>query len=116
MILKREGYYDEQNARGGTFDITGTAAVTDKQIWGFNASEGAVLEVIKGVKVGTTNVSTLTEIRALKEDISAILLTTLIDPLFGGVIYCVDGYIITSIKLTSGSLHCYKQPTQITAA
>jgi hypothetical protein len=115
MILKREGYYDEQNARGGTFDITGTSAVTDKQIWGFNASEGAVFEVIKGVAIGT-NVSTLTEIRAAEVDVPLIFLTALTDELFGSVIYTVDGYIITSIKLTSGSLHCYKQPTQITAA
>jgi hypothetical protein len=113
MILKRGTYFDEQNARGGTFDITGTIAVVNKQFWGFNASEGAVLEILKGVAIGT-KVTTLAEIRTAEVDISGVLLTTVSDPLFGGVIYTADGYIITNIKLTSGSLHPYKQLEQIT--
>lgn len=103
---------DELVARGGSFDITGTSAVVNKQFWGFNASEGAVLEAIKGIALKST-ASTIAQIRSAEVDVSALFLTTVTDPLFAGVIYRVDGYIITSIKLTSGSLHCYKQMNQI---
>jgi hypothetical protein len=111
---KYDSQLDEALARGGSFDITGTTAVVNKQFWGFNASEGAVLEAIKGIPLGST-ASTLALIRTAEVDISAGFLTTVTDPLFAGVIYRVDGYIITSVKLTSGSLHCYKTKTQISA-
>lgn len=114
MILKYDSQMDELLARGGSFDITGTDAVVNKQIWGFNASDGAVLNAIKGVAIGT-NVADLAAIRAAEVDISAALLTAGTDPLFAGSIYRADGYIITSIDLTSGSLHCFKTKNQITA-
>ena len=114
LILKFEPYEDEALARGGSFDITGTTAVVNKQFWGFNASDGAVLEAIKGVAV-ETKVASLAAIRAAEVDISGIFLTTVTDPLFAGVLYRADAYIITSIKLTSGSLHCYKRVNQISA-
>ena len=104
---------DESLLRGGSFDITGTSEVLNKQFWGFNASDGAVLESIKGIPLGS-QASTLALIRIAEIDISGILLTTVSDPLFANVPYRADGYIITSIKLTSGSLHCYKIKTQIT--
>lgn len=103
---------EELLARGGTFDITGTAAVTGKQFWGFNASDGAVLDTIKGIPLKST-ASTYELITAAEVDISEVLLTAGTDPLFAGVIYRADGYIITNIKLTSGSLHCYMTKTQI---
>ena len=112
--LKFEGYQDELLARGGTFDITGNTAVTNKQFWGFNASDGAVLAAIKGIPVNTA-VTTLAEITTAEVDLAAHFLTALTDPLFAGVIYRVDGFIITSIDLTSGSLHCYKSLKQISA-
>jgi len=105
---------DELVAKGGSFDITGTTAVTDKQFWSFNASDGAVLEVIKGIPLKST-ASTLAQITAAEVDISGYFLTTLTDPLFANVVYRADGYIITNIKLTSGSLHCYKKMDQISA-
>jgi len=105
---------NELLARGGTFDITGTDAVTNKQSWGFNASDGAVLAVIKGIPLKTA-VTTLAGITAAEVDLQDFFLTALTDPLFAGVIYRVDGYIITNVQLTSGSLHCYKTNTQIIA-
>ena len=115
-IFKFEGYEDELLARGGTFDITGTTIVENKQFWGFNASDGAVLAAIKGVPVSTTTkYADLAAIRTAEEDISALLLTAGTDPLFAGVLYRVDGYIITAIDLTSGSLHCYKTLAQVSA-
>jgi hypothetical protein len=112
MIFKYDSQLDELLARGGSFDITGTNAVTTKQFWGFNASDGAVLNAVKGVPLNTS-CSTLAQITAAEVDISAVLLTGATDPLFAGVIYRADGYIITNIDLTSGSLHCYKMKTQI---
>lgn len=114
MIHKYDDQLQELLARGGTFDITGTNAVTNKQFWGFNASDGAVLNVLKGIPVNS-NVTTLAGITAIEVDLLPILLTTGTDPLFAGVIYRVDGYIITNIDLTSGSLHCFKTKNQITA-
>lgn len=105
---------DELLARSGTFDITGTNAVTNKQFWGFNASDGAVLNAIKGIPL-KTSVTTLAEITAAEVDLTGYFLTGASDPLFAGVIYRVDGYIITNIDLISGSLHCYKTNTQISA-
>ena len=105
---------DELVARGGTFDITGTNAVTNKQFWGFNASDGAVLDTLKGIPE-ETSVTTLASITAAEVDLSAVMFTALSDPLFASVIYRADGYIITNVKLTSGSLHLYKTQTQITA-
>jgi outer membrane protein assembly factor BamB len=109
-----DGHADDLLARGGTFDITGTGAVTNKQFWGFNASDGAVLDTLKGIPV-TGSLETLAEITAAEVDISGILLTAKTDPLFAGVIYRVDGYIITNVKLTSGSLHCYKTKNPVSA-
>jgi hypothetical protein len=105
---------DELLARGGSFDITGTTIVENKQFWGFNASDGAVLAAVKGIPLKTVTAD-LAAIRTAEVDISTMFLTTVSDPLFAGVIYRVDGYIITSIDLTSGSLHCYKTMVQISA-
>ena len=113
-ILKFEDYNVELLARGGSFDITGTSAVINKQFWGFNASDGAVIDTIKGVAV-ETKVANLAAIRSAEVDIAGIILTGGTDALFGGVIYRADGYIITYLKLTSGSLHCYKRVNQISA-
>jgi len=115
MIFNYDSQMDELLARGGSFDITGTTAVTNKQFWGFNASDGAVINAILGVPL-KTSAATLTAIRAAEVDISALILTGASDPLFAGCIYRADGYIITSIDLTSGSLHCYKTKEQVTAA
>jgi len=114
MILKFDSQTDELLARGGSYDITGTDAVENKQFWGFNASDGAVIAAIKGVAVGTA-VATLAEIRAAEVDISSLITNDLTQGLFAGVIYRADGYIITSIDLTSGSLHCYQMMTQISS-
>jgi len=103
---------DELVARGGSFDITGIAAVLNMQAWGFNASDGAVLAVIKGIPINNT-ASTLAQIRAAEVDLASYFLTALTDPLFAGTIYRVDGYIITKFQLTSGSLHLFKTKTQI---
>lgn len=112
MILKYEGYYDEMLARGGSFDISGTEPVIDKQFWGFNASDGAVINAIKGVPV-RTSVTTLAGIRTAEVDISAIISNDITQGLFSGVIYRADGYIITNIDLTSGNLHAFKTKDQI---
>ena len=114
MILKYDSRTDELLARSGSYDITGTDAVIDKQFWGFNASDGAVIAAIKGVALKTA-VDTLAEIRAAEVDISAVITNDLTQGLFAGVIYRADGYIITSIDLTSGSLHCYQMMTQISS-
>lgn len=106
--------FSELLAVGGSFDITGVGAVTNKQFWGFNASDGAVLAVIKGIPLKTV-VTTLAGITAAEVNLAAYFLTDLTDPLFAGVIYRVDGYVITNIQLTSGSLHLYKKETQISA-
>jgi hypothetical protein len=103
---------DELLARDGTFDITGTGAVTNKQYWGFNATDGTVIASIKGIPLKTV-VTTLAQIRTAEEDISALVVTSLAAGLLGGLIYRVRGYVITSIQLTSGSLHTYLQETQI---
>lgn len=113
-ILKYDSQSDELLVRGGSFDITGTDAVINKQFWGFNASSGAVLNVLKGVAINTS-VANLAAIRAAEIDLTGLLLTGATDPLFAGVIYRVDGYIITNVDLTSGSLHCYKTKAQISA-
>jgi len=105
---------DEIMARGGTFDITGTTAVTNKQYWGFYASDGAVINTIKGVPLKTT-LTDLASITAAEVDISGVLLTTVSDPLIGGTLYRADGYIITNVKLTSGTLHCFKTVNQISS-
>jgi len=112
MILKYNNETEELLARGGTFDITGTNAVTNKQFYGFDADAGTVLSAIKGVAIGTA-ITTLAAITSAEVDISALLLTTVTDPLLAKF-YRVDGYIITYIKLTSGTLHCYKTKAQIT--
>ena len=112
--LQYDEQIDELLARGGSYDITGTDAVEDKQFWGFNASDGAVIHAIKGIPVKTA-ATTLAHIRAAEVDISAIITNDLTQGLFAGVIYRADGYIITSIGLTSGSLHAYKTNNQISA-
>ena len=114
MNLAFDEQLDELLARGGSYDITGTNAVEDKQFWGFNASDGAVVAAIKGVALKTA-VTTLAGIRAAEVDISAIITNDLSQGLFAGTIYRADGYIITSIDLTSGSIHAYKTNTQISA-
>ncbi len=113
MIANYDSQTDEIVARGGTFDITGTTAVTNKQFFGFDASDGAVLSVLKGIPV-KTSVATFVAITAAEVDLGAFLLTSLTDPLLAKF-YRVDGYIITNIKLTSGTLHCYKIKTQISS-
>jgi len=113
MYANYDSQTDEIVARGGTFDITGTTAVTNKQFFGFDASGGAVLSVLKGIPL-KTSVATLAQITAAEVDLGAILLTTLTDPLLAKF-YRVDGYIITNIKLTSGTLHCYKIKSQISS-
>jgi hypothetical protein len=72
------------------------------------------MDTIKGVPINTV-CANLAAIRAAEVDISALFLTTVSDPEFAGCIYRVKGYIITSIKLTSGSLHCFMTKTQISA-
>ena len=114
MNLLFDEQMDELLARGGSYDITGTDAVIDKQFWGFNASDGAVINAIKGVAL-KTSVTTLAGIRAAEVDISSLITNDLTQGLFAGVIYRADGYIITSIDLTSGSLHCFKTKAQISA-
>jgi hypothetical protein len=114
MILLFDEQLDELLARGGSYDITGTDAVIDKQFWGFNASDGAVIAVIKGVALKTA-VTDLASIRAAEVDISAIITNDISQGLFAGTIYRADGYIITNIDLTSGSLHAYKTNAQISS-
>lgn len=112
MILNFDSEVEEMTARGGSFDLTGTAALTSKQFWGFEASSGAVLNTLKGVKIGTA-VTTLAAITSAEIDVTGLLLTGATDALFGSTVYRVDGYIITNVKLTSGSLHLYKIMQQI---
>ncbi|TSA56917.1 hypothetical protein D4R42_02660 [bacterium] len=104
---------DEIVAKGGTFDITGTDAVTNKQYWGFDADADTVLAVIKGIPLKTA-VTTLADITSAEVNLASYFLTTLTDPLLAQF-YRVDGYIITNIQLTSGTLHCYKVKEQITS-
>jgi hypothetical protein len=113
MIFKFDSNSDEDLARGGTFDITGTGAVIDKQFFGFIPSEGAVLAVIKGVPV-RSSLSTLTAIRAAEVDLASFFLTALTDPLTADF-YRVDGYIITNVQFTSGTGHFFKTLNQVTA-
>ena len=113
MYANYDNQADEIVARGGTFDITGTNAVTNKQFFGFDASDGAVLSVLKGIPI-KTSVTTLAGITAAEVDLASYLLTALTDPLLAKF-YRADGFIITNIKLTSGTLHCYKIKTQISA-
>jgi len=103
---------DELLARSGTFDITGTAAVSNKNFFAFTPSDGAVLEAIKGIPLKSA-ASTTTEITSAEVDLATYFLTTLTDPLVNEL-YRVPGYIITHIKLTSGTIHGYlaeDQPT-----
>ena len=113
MITKYDSEVEESLARGGTYEINGTNAVTSKQFWGFSASDGAVIDTIKGVALKTA-VTTLATITAAEVDISAIVTNDLSKGLLSGVLYRADGYVITYVKLTSGSLHCYKLINQIT--
>jgi hypothetical protein len=114
MKVLFDNQIDELLALGGTFDITGTGSVTNKQFWGFNASDGAVLNILKGIPLKTA-ITNLASITAAEVDLTGMILTNGGDPLFGGLIYRVDGYIITNVKLTSGSLHLYKTNNQITS-
>ena len=114
MIHAYDTPINELLARSGSFDLTGTSAMITKQFWGFNASDGAVLDTIKGIPLKST-VSTYALITASEVDLSALVVTLKATGLIGGVIYRVPGYIITNLKLTSGSLHCYLQPKQIIA-
>lgn len=104
---------DELLGRGGTFDITGTTAVTDKKFMGFRADAGAVLEAIKGIPLKSAAASAA-QITAAEVALEDYFLTALTDPLLADF-YRVRGYIITYIKLTSGTLHCFEmkdQPTE----
>jgi len=115
MIFKFDSPEEENVAAGGTFDITGTGAVIDKQYFGFAPSAGAVLAVIKGVKVSnTTNLYTLAEIRDVEVDLAGFVLTALTDALTEDF-YRVDGHIITNIQFTSGTGHFYKMIHQVSA-
>jgi len=114
MTIVFDKQLDELLARGGTYEITGVVAHVSGQYWGFNASDGAVVAAIKGLPLKTV-VTTLAGIRAAEVDLSTLLTNNMAIGLFAGVIYRIDGYVITSITLTSGSLHAYKTNTQITA-
>jgi hypothetical protein len=114
MILNFDSHLDELLAKGGTFDITGTSTVEDKQFWGFNAEEGTVINAIFGVPV-KTSVTDTDDVRDEEEDIAALILTGDSDELFGGVLYRAPGYIITSIDLTSGSIHGFLLKNQVPA-
>jgi hypothetical protein len=111
-------FYDQELqeivARGGSFDLTGTTALTTQQFWGFSSSDGAVIDTIKGIPVKST-ANTRALITAAEVDLKGFFLTGVSDPLFAGVPYRIDGYVITNIKLTSGSLHLYRKMQQITA-
>jgi len=103
---------DELLARWGTFDITGTAAVSNMNFFAFTPSDGAVLEAIKGIPLKSA-ASTTAEITAAEVALESYFLTGLTDPLLNEL-YRVPGYIITHIKLTSGNVHAYltkDQPT-----
>lgn len=115
MIFKYDSPEEEAIAKGGTFDITGTGAVIDKQFSTFTPSDGAVLAVIKGVPA-TENIilNTLSEIRDAEVDVTTVFLTALTDALTADL-YRVDGYIITYIQLTSGTIHAYKTINQVSA-
>jgi len=105
-------HIDELLARWGTFDITGTTAVSNQNYFAFTPSDGAVLEAIKGIPLKSA-ASTTAEITAAEADLASFFLTALTDPLVNEL-YRVPGYIITHIKLTSGSIHAYlteDQPT-----
>lgn len=114
MNLLYDSQTDELLARGGSYDITGVAAHVSGQYWGFNASAGAVISDIKGVALKTA-VTSLAEIRSAEVDISTVITNDISQGLFSGSPYRADGYIITSVTLTSGSLHAYKTNTQISA-
>jgi hypothetical protein len=114
MLFKYDSPEEESLAKGGTFDITGTGAVIDKQFATFTPSDGAVLAVIKGVSA-TENITlfTLAEIRAVEVDLASLFLTALTDALTGDL-YRVKGYIITNIQLTSGTIHANRTINQVT--
>ena len=114
MNLLFDEQLDELLARGGSYDITGVVAHVSGQYWGFNASDGAIIADIKGVAL-KTSVATLAEIRAAEVDISTVITNDISQGLFAGTIYRADGYIITSVTLTSGSLHAYRINNQITS-
>jgi hypothetical protein len=114
MIHKYDSQTDELLARGGTFDITGVDAVIHKQFWGFNASDGTVLDTIKGIPLKST-ASTWALITAAEVDVSALVVTLKATGLLGGTIYRVPGYIITNIKLTSGTIHGFLTNTQVSS-
>lgn len=103
---------DELLARGGTYDLNDTNALTTKQAWGFNASDGAVIATIKGIPLKST-ASTYAQITAAEVDISSMVAKVLASGLFASVLYRVPGYIITKLQMTSGSLHLYLTKTQI---
>lgn len=90
---------EEALARGGTFDITGTAEVTDKKFWGFYAGENTIVASMSGIPV---NNAVETEVSVL-----ALLTNNAALPLFTAVPYRIPGYIITKVALTSGSLHTF---------
>jgi hypothetical protein len=109
---------DALSGKYGTFDITGTTAVTTKNFFGFTASDGAVIDTIKGIPESSTAATYATR-TAAEVDLKGFFLTGASDPLLNDV-YTIVGatgvrYIITNIKLTSGTLHCFKTRFQPTA-
>ncbi len=105
---------DELLARGGTYDLNDTNALTTKQAWGFNATDGAVIATIKGIPLKST-ASTYAQITAAEVDLSALVAKAIASGVFASVIYRVPGYIITNLQMTSGSLHLYLMKNQIVA-
>jgi len=90
---------EEAVAKGGTYDIQGTGAIATKKIWGFIAGDTTVIEAISGVPIGTESPTAVSVLSMISNDATKALFT--------GQIYRVPGYVITSVKLTSGSLHCF---------
>lgn len=114
MAIFLDSPIDEGLARGGTFDITGVGAVTNKQFYAFTPGDTTVLDTLKGVPNGS-KLTTLAGITAVEVDLKGMILTGAGDTLLSGELYRVDGHIITNVKLTSGSFHGYKLQTQITS-
>jgi len=94
-----DGLEEESMAKGGTYDIQGVVEVDSKKIWGFNAGDTTVVAAIGGVAIGD---NTETEV-----DLLSKLTNDATKALFTNVLYRIPGYIMTTVTLTSGSLHCY---------
>lgn len=106
--------FEELLAKGGTYDINTTDAVTDKQFWGANITDDAVFTTIKGIPIGTI-ADTLAEITSAEVDLKAILEKDATVTGFAGSIYRANGHIITNVQLSAGKFHGYLMKTQISA-